>query len=226
MENFLNNAKDLKNIQSNYFVRMMLPESEVNAIPYVQEESTILDSIIESITNFNQWNFIVIGSGSLWYIEKSLNKANKYIAIEPQADIFIPKQIDYILKSHPDIHVINKNFGEFHEEELSLQGNSIFVFHFNILSYIPNPIDKINQYLKKGDILYISTWSKTKDAKRLRKKYFDYINGGFDTKEFMIDPEKPLGLCNLDAFDFQKLKYYTSHKRIKGTITDILIINC
>lgn len=221
-----NDTRNLQAIQGDYFVRMMLPEAEANASPYVEEESSVLDSIIKSITDLHTWNFIVVGAGALWYIEKSLGKTKSYIAIEPLAEIFIQKHISYVLDLHNEIKVVNKEFGDFNTNEIGTEGNSIFVFHFNILSYIQDPIGKINQYLKKNDILYISTWGNSPKAKKVRKDYFDFINDDLDKKDFKIDPTKPIGLCNLDAFPFKDLNYYESHKRIKGEITDILIIKC
>jgi hypothetical protein len=166
---------------------------------------------------------VVIGSGTLWYIDLVYESVKKYIAIEPLADIFIAKQVMFVLKQLKNIDVIKKNFGDFSKKILN-ENNSIFVFHFNILSYIYDPVKKINKYLKEGDILYISSWNTTESAIKVRKEYFDLINSGVNPSDSKIDPTSTLGLCNLDSFPFSELKYYKSHKRIKGKITDILII--
>lgn len=225
MNNKLNETSRLKDIEDNYFVRMMLPDSVKKAELYVAEESKELIQLISHVTNVGKMNFVVIGAGTLWYIEMVYEKVKQYIAIEPLADIFIQNQISFILKKHKNIKVIGKDFGEFKKTDLA-KNNSIFVFHFNILSYIPDPIDKINKYLTNGDILYISSWSDSGKAKYVRKAYFDYLNQNKSFSSFRIDPEKTVGLCNLDIFPFKKLKYYKRHKRIKGKITDILIIYC
>lgn len=221
----LNGASELKNIQNNYFVRMMLPDAELKAEPYVYEESKLLQDLLSSTNSLDTYNFVVVGSGTLWYIDMAYGRVKNYVAIEPLADIFIQKQVSYILTKHKDIHIIGQDFGNFNSNELP-NNKSIFIFHFNILSYIPDPIEKINSYIKEGDILYLSTWNSTNEAKTVRKSYFDFINIGMNPDEFRIDPLKPIGLCNLDVFPFEKLKYYKSHKRVKGNITDILIINC
>lgn len=219
----LNNTTELKNIQDNYFVRMMLPDSEERAEPYVQEEKKALIDLMSSTDNLNIMNFIVVGAGTMWYLDLSFDRAGKYIAIEPLADIFIQKQVSFILSKHPNIKIIGSEFGDFQETDLGIN-NSIFVFHFNIISYIHNPLSKINKYLKEGDVLYISSWANTDEAKTARKNYFDYLNLNTDSNHFQIDPNEETGLSNLDAFSFRKLKYYKNHKRIKGKITDILII--
>lgn len=220
-----NDPDKLTKIQNNYFVRMMLPDSEKKADPYVKEESKWLRELITNVQGLNQWNFVVVGSGTLWYLDLVYENVKNYVAVEPLADVFIQKQVNFILSYHSDIHVIPNQFGDFGKEQIP-SANSVFLFHFNILSYIPKPIDKINKYINKGDILYISTWNNSEIAKKSRREYFNYINNGMKYDEFKIDPDQPIGLCSLDNFPFEELKYYSSHKRIKGEVTDILIINC
>lgn len=220
----LSNPAQLEHLQSDYFVRMMLPDAEEKAYPYVHEEQRILTKLLKSIGNTARYNFVVIGSGTMWYIELVYGKVKKYIAVEPLADIFLPRQIRFMLKQHENIKIIGKEFGRFSKSDLG-DFNSIFVFHFNILSYILDPIRKINKYLKKGDILYISSWNRKEEAARVRKEYFDFINSGTNSEVAKIDPDLAIGLCNLDSFPFHKLNYYKSHKRIKGEITDVLIIH-
>lgn len=203
----------------------MLPDAERKAEPYVKEERKTLVYLIDSIPKLNEKNFIVVGSGTLWYIELAFGKVKTYVAVEPLADIFIQKQVQFILNQHKDVKVINKDFGEFKLNEIP-NINSLYVFHFNILAYILHPIRSINMYLKEGDIIYISSWNRTLKAKQARKKYFDFVNNNTGSNSFKIDPEKTTGLCNLDVFPFNRLKYYKKHKRIKGEITDILIIYC
>lgn len=221
----LNSPKRLKKIKDEYFVKMMLPDSEEKALPYVNEEEATLKKLLNSNNHINDFNFVVVGSGTLWYLDIAYGKVKNYIAVEPLADIFIHEQVRFILQKHKNIKVIGEEFGEY-EIEQPLMQNSMFVFHFNILSYIPNPIRRINKYLKEGDILYISSWNSTIKAKSVRKNYFDYLNANTSSNSYKINPDETTGLCNLDVFPFDKLKFYKSHERIKGEITDILIIYC
>lgn len=218
----LNNAHNLRDLQSGYFVRMMLPDAEKKAGPYVREEQKALLGLVRSENNSSRRNFVVIGSGTMWYIEIALKAAKKYIAIEPLANIFISKQMRFLLKERGDIEIIESEFGDFSNKVFDGY-NSIFVFHFNIISYILDPIKKINKYLKKGDILYISTWSNTTKSQQARKRYFDYLNDG-TTDSFKVDPTGTNGLCDLDSFTFTELKFYERHERTTGDITDVLII--
>lgn len=203
----------------------MLPDAEEKASAYVAEEEDLLKEIIGTMANIQDKNFVVVGAGNIWYVEISYEKVKNYIAIEPLANIFIQKEMQYILGKHSNIHIIPNEFGDFDNSKLP-DGNNIYVFHFNILSYIPDPITRINRYLKEGDVLYISSWNTTQSAKRVRKEYFDYLNMNTLGDSHKVDPTDSNELIDLDTFEFEKLKFYKNHKRIKGEITDILIINC
>jgi hypothetical protein len=131
----------------------MLPDAEKKVSPYVLEERKSLVKIIKSIKNINEFNFVVIGSGTLWYIDLVYSVVKKYIAIETLADIFIAKQVMFVLRRLRNIDVINKDFGKFPKSLLG-NANSIFIFHFNILSYIFDPVKKSINILK-WEIFYI-----------------------------------------------------------------------
>jgi hypothetical protein len=209
-------------INRNYFFRMMSPEASRIAKPYENEEGANLKQLVASLPDIKKMNFIVVGAGTLWYLELAFKKAKQYIAIEPLSRVFVKKQFRFLTKQFKNISIVEKEFGKVKGSDIPLNNQSLYVFIFNILAYIERPIKNINKLLKKGDVLYISTWAKTKKAKKLRKEYFDYLNS-FE-KNNIIDPEKTIGLCHLDNFPFHKLKYYKKHKRIKGKIVDILII--
>lgn len=211
--------------KDNYFIRMMSPDAEKKAFLYLKEEEKNLSNLLFSFKNLNKKNFVVVGAGALWYLDLVFEKVNKYIAIDPLSNIFIQKQIRFIISKHHNIKIIGKELGIFKKKELG-SNSSIFIFHFNILAYIKNPISIINKYLKHGDILYLSTWSDSTRAKKVRQEYFNFL--GFDQfkKIFNIDPKKNSGICDFDSFPFKKLKLYKSHERIKGIITDLLIIYC
>ncbi|MCX6745273.1 MAG: hypothetical protein NTX82_07180 [Candidatus Parcubacteria bacterium] len=217
--------KKLKEVRDSFFVRMMLPDSEEKALLYVEEEKRNLEVMIWHIKNLSKMNFVVIGAGALWYLDLVFGKVKKYIAIEPLADTFIQKQVRFVISKHDNIRVIGKELGSFKKNILPT-GGSIFVFHFNILAYISNPMKNINKYIKKGDILYLSTWSNSKKAVKVRKEYFDFLGLHQFKNVFKIDPKENMGICKFDHFPFNRLKYYREHKRITGSITDILIIYC
>lgn len=221
MRAVLSETNAVSRVESDYFVRMMLPAAEKQAASYVREEKRQILRLLGA-RKYLSHNFVVVGAGTLWYIDDVYDKVRKYIAVEPLAEIFIQKQVRFLIRQLPKIHVIGKEFGRFPKRELGT-ANSLFIFHFNILSYIEDPIKQINKYLRAGDVLYLSTWADTEQARRTRKAYFDVINIGHDS-EGKIDPGSGVGLCNLDDFDFSSLAAYKRHERRKGQIADILII--
>lgn len=214
----------LKDAKNSYFIKMMMPDAEKKARLYIQEEKNAITHLLSSTKNLNTMNFIVVGAGTLWYIELAFEKVKNYIAIEPLANAFIQKQLNFILSKHSNIKIIAKELGKFKKSEIP-NNQSIFIFHFNVLAYIPCPIKKINKYLRRGDILYFSTWGNSEKAKKTKKEYFKHLGLDQAANPFEADFNSNK-LCDFDTFPFDKLKYYKTHKRIKGKIADILIIYC
>lgn len=225
MKKQINRASELLNIQDSYFVRMMMPQAEKIASPYLGEEEDLLKKLITSIPNSQLKNCVVVGAGFLWYLQLIHQFGKKYYAVEPLAHMYVQKEFSYLLTKHENIKIIPKKFGEFPASEIS-RGNSLFIFIFNILAYIPSPIKKINEYIKEGDILFVSSWARTNKAIKLRKKYFEYLNSCESDSAKKIDQIDTIGLCDLDFFPFERLKNYKNHKRITNEISDVLIIYC
>lgn len=220
-----NNQSDLAQLNSSYFVRMMLPDAEAIAAPYVSEETHAVVTLLKTLPDARERNLIVVGAGPLWHLDTARGHVKQYIAVEPEADICIPTDVRKKIAGDSFIRVIDSKFGDFPPEWIP-QNSSVFLFHFNIISYIPHPITAINTYCRKGDILYFSTWNSSEKAKQVRKEYFDFLNASTDQSDYVIDPEQTTGLCNLRMFPFEKLKHYTSHSFVTGAITETLIINC
>ena len=208
-------------VSENYFHRMLSPQAIKISESYNSEEEKSLKELLVSIAEARRMNFIAVGAGDLWYLKYGLKYANKYISIEPLTKIFLNESIEYLATQMKDIILIKKKFGDVKKTEIP-EDPSIYIFLFNILAYIENPITAINNLLREGDILFISAWNTTKKAKQIRKRYFNYLN--MFEKKVIIDPEETIGLCYLDNFPFESLKYYKRHKRITGKVTDILIV--
>ena len=205
-----------------YFIRMMLPIIKEEVHSYDAEEKKILLDILENLIDKELHQLVVIGAGTLSYVEVATSLRINYVAVEPLINFYIQKELLFVLKQQSNISIIPENFGEFKENKLR-EGKRIFMFVFNVFAYIPNPIDKINQYLKKGDIIFISTWNLHSDkANDIRTKYFDMICKSMDVEN--LNEFKKGKTYDLNEFSFEKLNSYVSHKRLKGDITDILII--
>ena len=200
---------------------MLSPQAIKKSKPYHREEERVLRELLLRNSDVGTANFISVGAGELWYLRFWLKFARQYISIEPLTKVFLNKDVEYLVRQMKTITLLEKKFGDVDEGDIP-PGTSIYVFLFNILAYIENPIAAINKLLREGDILFISSWNSAPEAKELRAKYFNYLNS-FEKKS-IIDPEKTVGLCILDNFPFQSLKHYKKHQRFIGKITDVLII--
>jgi hypothetical protein len=208
-------------VSQEYFLRMMSPEALLLAKQYDDEEKQNFQKMAATLPHLSEMNCVVVGAGPLSYLDQTLFRVKNYIAIEPLSDLFVTKPFRFLTEQFPKIHIKNNKFDEVNRDELP-EGNALLIFTFNILAYIDHPIRRINAFLRPGDVIFISTWNNTPQAKAIRKQYFDFLNS-FE-KDVAIDPEQTIGLCNLDVFPFRKLNHYKSHTRIKNEITDTLII--
>lgn len=208
-------------LSEDYFFRMMSPQALKLSAPYHKEENAVLEDCLSREPRVAAMNFVAVGAGELWALRQALAYTERYTAIEPLADLYLGDSIKELVGMHDNISVVPKRFGETTPSDLH-DGNSFFMFLFNIFAYIENPIADINKLMKPGDILFISTWMQTEAAKAVRKSYFDYLNEA--ERRVVIVPEDPAGLSKFDAFPFHELKEYKRHERFQGDITDILTI--
>ncbi|HSX35468.1 MAG TPA: hypothetical protein VLH84_00875 [Patescibacteria group bacterium] len=208
-------------VDDEYFYRMLSPYALKLSEPYNSEENVILERCLEAYPDIADMNFVAVGGGELWELRRAARYAKQYTCIEPLADIFINDSVRYLIEQCSNVSFVPKRFGEVEREDLP-QGKSFFMFLFNILAYVEDPVGAINHILQPGDVLFITTWANTPLAKQVRSVYFSYLNE--TEKEVVIDPEQSIGLTHLDHFPVEELKHFKRSERIKGTITDVLII--
>ena len=208
-------------VSESFFLRMMLPQAMKYAAPYEREEERVLKKVLSSLENLENFNTVVIGAGPLFYLNLFYHRVKSYTAIEPLSQMFIQKQFQFLVKQFKDIHIVSKRFHEVDKTNLQ-NGNQIFVFIFNIFSYLHDPFKDLNKLVKPGDVIVLSTWTYTDRAKKIRKKYFDYLNKG--EGNIVIDGNSERALVRFERFPFKKIKHYKNHTRITGKVTDFLII--
>jgi len=208
-------------VSSEYFFRMMSPGAIKLVKNYLRDEHSLVEKTIEKVDNPKEYNLVAVAGGQLWLIDIGLEKTKSYTCIEPLADLYIGNQIQYLIKKNKNIRVIKKRLADTSKKDLP-EGKNIFVFTFNILAYIENPIREINDLIKHGDILFISTWNTTPKARKIRTRYFNFLNS-FE-KEVIIDPNNTIGICDLKAFPFDKLKFPQTHKYTKTDVVEALEI--
>lgn len=174
----------LKDAKNSYFIKMMMPDAEKKARLYIQEEKNAITHLLSSTKNLNTMNFIVVGAGTLWYIELAFEKVKNYIAIEPLANAFIQKQLNFILSKHSNIKIIAKELGKFKKSEIP-NNQSIFIFHFNVLAYIPSlPYKKNQQVPKKRRYPLFLYMGKFRESKENKEGIFQALGTRSSRKSF------------------------------------------
>lgn len=205
---------------------MMLPSIKMVAEPYCVEEKNILDATLKNLSSNTHYKIAVVGAGSLSYIEIVLKYGLYYIAIDPLIHFYIQKEIFYIINKIPNVSIINSSFGSFPPKKLP-SGQYVYAFIFNVFAYIDNGLEKINKYIKPGDIICISTWNlKSLASVEIRNSYFRNIYNSITEKEYIPEDFKVCKISDFDTFNFSKLRYYQNHHRVVGDIIDCLIIQC
>lgn len=200
---------------------MLSPQALKLSASYTAEEHNTLNNCFRIHPETKKMNFVAVGGGELWGLRQARMHTKHYTCIEPLADIYMNDSVRYLVEQLDDISFIPKRFKDVTPADLP-PGNSLFMFLFNILAYLEEPIESINAVIKPGDILFITTWANTEQAKQVRTSYFDYLNS-FE-EHIGIDPSESIGLCHFDSFPFDQLHHFKRSERIKEIITDTLII--
>lgn len=208
-------------ISDEYFYRMLSPQALMLSASYHREESNVLEACLKNNRRTRKMNFVAVGGGELWELRRALKYTKSYTCIEPLADVFMNSSVKFLMEQFKNITYVPKRFGEVVASDLPRR-NNFFMFLFNILAYIDDPIEIINRLTKPGDILFISTWADTEEALERRNTYFEYLNS-FD-EHITIDPDDTVGRCHLDSFPFEQLQYFKKSERYTGTVADTLII--
>ncbi|MBI5064691.1 hypothetical protein HZA97_00515 [Candidatus Woesearchaeota archaeon] len=188
------------------------------ARPFLDSEEK---KVLKAIKFFPQKykTLICVGCGPAAYFNLALNKKLKYVGIDPWIDLF---------KHRISALHINKKLGAvFFKRKIEklnvvlhkFRGPKIFIFTFNIANYIPDLAVKLSKIVDKNDLIIISTWSKTKSAINLRKKYFTYLNR-------LINVNQPFDCSlklNLNKMT-KELKFQFEKKIIKGKYNTCLFM--
>lgn len=211
----------IKNLKEDYFYRMFSPIAMEISDSYHNEEGRIIEEFLLNHSASSSMNFVSIGAGALRHLRYALRFTYGYVGVEPSLKHFLNDDIAFLIERNRDITLVNKKFESLDRQDLPF-GNCFYVFLFNIFPYLKDPLSVINRFLKKGDVIFLSTWKVTAPAMAIRKKYFDYLNS-FE-KDVVINPDKDIILGNWRKFPFSDLKYYQNHKIIEGDVTEILII--
>ena len=154
------------------FLRMLCPLGLNLAKPYLAEERQSLLALMEKEHLYSNSLFIAIGAGPLIHLDVAISYNQTYVGIDPLINEFINKLVKIPANG---ITIINKTLEEVNKCELPL-GRQLFVFLFNVISYINDVAEHVNRLVRPGDFVFFSTWSKTKESNKNKHDYFQHVN--------------------------------------------------
>ncbi len=210
--------RDLSRVNSEKlsFYRMLCPASEEFTKYYLTEEVLLLRSFVERYDAIKNMNLVVVGAGPLLHLSLGYEYAKSYVAVDPISNLFINDLPQDVTMHSPKIKIITKYFEDLSAEEL-LPGNSLYVFTFNVISYIKNFEHALNNIIKKGDIVFISYWNKIKANKAIMDRYFDFVYG----KELMALRRH---LIDTDDIRYKKIKHLKRVKKKCGRFVKTMVL--
>lgn len=153
---------------------MLCPFGLKLAQPYLVEERRCLLEHFRKIHNLSSFHCIVVGAGPLLYLDIAQRLMKQYIAVDPLVNFFLQDSTRASTNQLTKVITLNKYFDELTLEDLPIT-NRLFIFIFNVAAYINNFALSINRLGKPGDILFCSTWTDSRKASQVAKKYFSYV---------------------------------------------------
>jgi|SaaInlStandDraft_5_1057022.scaffolds.fasta_scaffold01317_10 hypothetical protein len=155
------------------FTSMMQPSALNKANLFLKEEREQVESILLSKKG-DISNILVIGGGPLTYIDLARKYGCKHICINPFLFTYLNdnKEIDCLSENCDEL--ISDKFEDIAPNQL-LRKNSLYVFHFNVISYIDDVVEKLDWLAKTGEMIVISTWLDDEFSRRIKKEYFKEV---------------------------------------------------
>lgn len=211
--------KQKPNEVSNRYERMLSEEAIEKASLFLDEEQHVLESFLANNVCLGSMNCCVIGGGPFQYLLQVLSFAKSYTLIEPFLDLYVTRDCLAKLDKSSKIKYFNMDFETFCDTSTNVpHENTFYVFWFNVIQHINNPIHRINKIIKKGDIVFLSGWGDSNLARQVSKDYFTFVNDGFRIND-------PPSLPSLKDIELNKLKHIKDINSFRGKVADIRIIN-
>jgi|GEM_PF-6961237 hypothetical protein len=198
------------------FYRMLSKESGKFTKYYLTEEGEILKNFVTKQTEVKNMNFVVVGAGPLLHLPLGYENSKRYIAIDPITDLFVKNSQQNFISKNKKIKIFKKYFEELEPNEISSE-NSLYVFTFNVISYIKNWKNALNKIIKRGDIVFVSYWNNNLKNKTLINEYYDFIYG----KELILLQKNMIDTCDID---YKKIKYFKHAKKFHGKFVKAITI--
>lgn len=198
------------------FYRMLCPESEEFSQFYLGEEEQQLRTFVQNHENIKDMNFIVVGAGPLLHVTLGLEYAKSYLAVDPLSHLFLNDVPQDMLVNNQKIKIINKYFEALDSNDIPA-GASVFIFTFNVISYIKNFISVANKIIKKGDVLFLSYWNNCCENEVIISNYFSFVYG----KNFATQRNEMVDTCHID---YQKINHLKEISLYCGSVIKTMII--
>lgn len=210
-----NNARqdDVKN-EKIIFQKMFSAHGLKIAKPYLDEEAYDLqDDILKENLNSIR-NIVVIGAGPLRYLEAASGR--HYIAIDKFQSAFLSNRMRSMMKNVSIVTLINKPFESISIDDLPLSHN-LYIFTFNVISYINNPVALINKIAQTNSLIYISGWNEMNSD--VMHQYLDYLYGNVS---FCIRDAS--SFLDVHAIDFSDCKKIQTINKRSGLFTKSILM--
>lgn len=195
-------TKKTKLYEREIFYKMFSPEGLKLAQAYLDEEEAILREVINKKRKHPLENIIVIGAGPLRYLELIFQSNLNYIAVDKHLDMFVTDGLKKDLSSCLPIELLNKSFEDLKKDELPLH-HSIYIFTFNIFSYLRNPLQLINELVNNKNLIFISGWNIEKTEQM--NKYINYVYK--DCPCYIKDTSSFLNVHDIDFSQIKEIKH-------------------
>jgi hypothetical protein len=202
------------------FKHMLSNPALKKAQVYLNEEQSILEKLVCNISQPCKMNFCVVGGGAFHYLPLAAHYFSKYVIIEPYLRCFVDKEHLMVIRKLTNIKCIEASFEDYCQKHSSVfsMTKTVYIFWFNVISYIQNPIAWLNKIVKSGDIIFISKWGNTEKAQKTLKDYFNCVNNMEGRKAYKVLPTS-------QDIPFHQLCYNSAIQFVRQSITDIVIVH-
>jgi hypothetical protein len=156
-----------------------------------------------------------------------LSECTSYTAVDLNLSDHITPEMQSNIAAQNAVHLVDRSFTEMNVEDLPRidgeENKRLFLFMFNVFSYLPNPYEALQKVAEEGDVAIISMWnSNSIPAVLLRKEYYNYLstfcNGLFNGTSVSSTNH------TVNKFQQQAHALGADITRKKGYITDSLIL--
>lgn len=199
------------------FYKMFSPSALNIADPYlVEEKKEIKEHILEKFNNKIK-NIIVIGAGPLRYLDDFCDSNQNYVAVDKFLNTFTDDNSFCLTDKKYSTLLINNCFENLKKGELP-EKDSLYIFTFNVISYISNPLFSLSTHLNKNNVVYISGWNNS-----FSKERTDYLNHLYDSSSPYLQGSS--SFVDVHDLDYNVINLKHKIKKHEGVFIKSVIID-